>query len=557
MTSSTDTFNVQFQSSIESSDEILSPRSGQVTEESMKALSFSIERRIVWIASVSLIILASFAVFASSGILARTTGEKSEQSLATQTVFSNPASIVVMDAPVSGTPPGVGSLYPATITVSGLGNRLLHLQVTLTNVNHTFPDDLDVLLVGPAGQSFVLQSDAGGNTSSVNRTYTFDDLGLTQLPNDGGLSSGTFRPANHSGNDGSSDIFPSPAPAGPFGNPGPQSNANATLDGVFGGTDPNGTWSLFVTDDENLDSGNISGGWSIGITSFDPVPLANVLDFDGDRKTDMAVVRVAGGSATWYVNRSTQGFFAQAWGANGDSFVPHDYDGDGKTDIAVYRNGVWYVFQSANSTLSVVNFGIATDNPKVVDDYDGDGKADPAVVRNSNGLKIWYILGSTSGFRFKQWGLASDTAVPGDFDGDGKADLAVKRNNEPGPGGATYYVDRSTSGFESFTWGNSSDLVAPGDYDGDGKTDIAVAHVSGPDFAWYVRLSNGGIIENVSWGLNSDLITQGDYDGDGKTDIAVWRPTDGMFRIRFSSGGNLSAQWGQNLDYPPANYNTH
>ena len=234
--------------------------------------------------SISLITLTSIAMFASSGLHAQSTGMTAERSQATFAVFSNPTSIVVADAPVSNTPPGVGSPYPSTITVTSQGNRLLHLQVTLINVNHAFPDDLDVLLVGPGGQKFVLQSDAGGNTAAVNLTYTFDDTGLTQLPNDGGLSSGTFKPANHQGNDGASDVFPSPAPSGPYGNPGPQSGGSATLNGVFGGSDPNGTWSLYVTDDENLDNGNINLGWSLSIDAvvIDPFGRAHVIDFAGD-----------------------------------------------------------------------------------------------------------------------------------------------------------------------------------------------------------------------------------------------------------------------------------
>ena len=49
------------------------------------------------------------------------------------------------------------------------------VTVTLKNMNHTFPDDIDVLLVGPGGQKLLLMSDAGGSADIVNNTYTFDD----------------------------------------------------------------------------------------------------------------------------------------------------------------------------------------------------------------------------------------------------------------------------------------------------------------------------------------------------------------------------------------------
>ena len=43
-------------------------------------------------------------------------------------------------------------------------------------MNHSFPDDIDVLLVGPGGQLIQLMSDVGGSADLVNNTYTFDDV---------------------------------------------------------------------------------------------------------------------------------------------------------------------------------------------------------------------------------------------------------------------------------------------------------------------------------------------------------------------------------------------
>ena len=113
--------------------------------------------------------------------------------------------------------------------------------------------------------------------------------------------------------------------------------------------------------------------------------------------------------------------------------------------------------------------------------------------------------------------------------------------------------------------GTSSDLILPGDYDGDGKTDVAVARGSGGQIVWSYEPSTAlnTIVGPVAWGLSAtDFPTQGDYDGDGKTDRAVWRPnadpTQCFFLIMKSTDGALfSSEWGQQGDYPVANYNSH
>ena len=54
--------------------------------------------------------------------------------------------------------------YPSTIVVSGGPQQISGLRVTLFDVTHQFPDNIDVLLEGPQGQKFILMADAGGPT---------------------------------------------------------------------------------------------------------------------------------------------------------------------------------------------------------------------------------------------------------------------------------------------------------------------------------------------------------------------------------------------------------
>ncbi|MFQ3632462.1 hypothetical protein, partial [Roseiflexus sp.] len=60
---------------------------------------------------------------------------------------------------------GAATPYPSTIEVSGLSSSIVSVAVRLNRLSHTFPDDLDIVLVGPSGQAIMLMSDAGGATS--------------------------------------------------------------------------------------------------------------------------------------------------------------------------------------------------------------------------------------------------------------------------------------------------------------------------------------------------------------------------------------------------------
>ncbi|WP_162942382.1 beta strand repeat-containing protein [Desertimonas flava] len=159
---------------------------------------------------------------------------------------------------------GPATPYPSRITVSGAGTSTSLVTVQLGSVSHQVPVDFDVLLVGPAGQNLVLMSDVGGTEAASGATLTFADAAGGTIPVGGPLSSGTFRPSD-SDADAADAPFPAPAPV----------VSSATALSTFNGTDPNGVWQLFVVDDAGADSGAVSGGWCLNITT--PAPTTTDL----------------------------------------------------------------------------------------------------------------------------------------------------------------------------------------------------------------------------------------------------------------------------------------
>lgn len=178
-------------------------------------------------------------------------GKKSKAKTITRT-FSSDGQI---DIPDAGTE-GAADPYPSTIDVDFFEKfkraKIKDIDLTLIEFDHTFPDNVDVMLtLGP--RRAIVMSDAGGSTDVQDATLTFDDEAATQISTSDELTSGTVRPANHTGD----DPFPAPAPA---------PNANVALT-AFNGAKPDGRWRLFIHDDANNDTGGVDDGWTLEITA--------------------------------------------------------------------------------------------------------------------------------------------------------------------------------------------------------------------------------------------------------------------------------------------------
>jgi subtilisin-like proprotein convertase family protein len=210
--------------------------------------------------------------------------------LAATTTFSNTSSISIVDATSAGASPA--NPYPSEINVQGLSGTISDVNLKLNGFTHGFPDDVAVQVVGPDGTSVLLMSDVGGpplfgDTAVNGINLTLDDEAANSLPDNGLLSSGTYKPTEGTTpfcnafvdprclgyeDDPVPNIWPSPAPALSVG--------GSQLLG-FDGKAPNGTWKLYVIDDTQFAVGTFAGGWSLEIDTG-----TTQSDSDGDGVAD-------------------------------------------------------------------------------------------------------------------------------------------------------------------------------------------------------------------------------------------------------------------------------
>jgi PKD repeat protein len=206
----------------------------------------------------------------------------------TGTSFCNPA-LIRVPALSSTTGSGPADLFPSSVDVSGIGAGAVKVTATVNAFTHTFAADIDMVLVGPTGVTVMLLSDAGANADFRNTTLTFDDGAVETVPappNNSVIPSGTYKPTYPEPD--IVDVFPG-GPRWPFG---------SSFEG-FVGTDPNGTWQLYVVDDASSDVGVIAEGWCVTITTTtqDGAPTADIggpyvgdegslITFNGSGSTD-------------------------------------------------------------------------------------------------------------------------------------------------------------------------------------------------------------------------------------------------------------------------------
>lgn len=202
------------------------------------------------------------------------------QSSNTITCTGGPAASVSMPSDTSGGAIfGKANTYPSSISVTGFSGVVTAVSVSLNGVssdggqgnpNASLTQNMGLILVGPTGANleimrFVGDGSPNGDELLSNVTINIADSNPTAMPSPTTAFTGTsttfnFRPGSYS--NGSAPAYQSPAPTSPNHS---ATLGTSTLNGVFNGSTPNGTWSLFLGDRGSSDSVSF-GSWTLVLT---------------------------------------------------------------------------------------------------------------------------------------------------------------------------------------------------------------------------------------------------------------------------------------------------
>jgi uncharacterized repeat protein (TIGR01451 family) len=195
---------------------------------------------------------------------------------------------------------GPAGPFPSSNLVSGISGFVSDVAVTVSNLEHTYPSDISLWLVGPGGQSAMLMSYAAlYSSAAVPVTLTFDQFASAPVPAEGSLYTGSYQPSSYNPPIISTNLTGISPPA----------NTNLA---VFEGFAPNGWWFLYAYDSKAGDYGAISNGWSVAVTTITPVneitdigvtiaPSANQVILGGDVTYTITVTNLGTNAATVFL----------------------------------------------------------------------------------------------------------------------------------------------------------------------------------------------------------------------------------------------------------------
>lgn len=306
-------------------------------------------------------------------------------------------------------------------------------------------------------------------------------------------------------------------------------------------------------------------------------------DFDGDGRTDLALIRRSFGWTTMPIAFSGEDGFTITnhpaevltnWiRRNGTEVITGDFNADSRTDLVLVNHMAGWTtipmalsngdgsFRIINRSVDSFPGWITTSGVTVVaDDFNGDHRTDLTLVRLEPGWKTMpsalmtpdttFQIVNVPAEPFTGWAAATNVdVVSGDFNGDSMADLALVRQQAGwktmplayARGDGTFRLENLNVGsLPAWIARNDVEVIVE-DFNGDGLSDFALLRYG---YGWTTipmafaqrdagfRIVNMPIEHFPGWlaeeGVNA---VPGDFNGDGTTDLALIRLTAGWTTI--------------------------
>jgi subtilisin-like proprotein convertase family protein len=272
-----------------------------------------------------------------------------ENDLTFDRTFVSSIPVPIPDRPSESDPPGQAI---SNLMVSELPSQIVDVNVTL-NIQHSWVSDLDVFLRSPGGILVELFTDVGGSGSNFTGTI-LDDSASVAISSGFAPFTGSFRP-----------------------------------EGVladFQGSDPNGEWSLILSDDSPFDAGTLLN-WSLHIVSegdfrnesdalgraFMDLPSGtHTLRLETELGSGWVYTQPSNGQRTVSVPSS---MFNQTYGIKAVLVIDVDSSAvSGPEGTTIQQTGTWVTPAGMGSFDLTASVG--------------------TVVKNNNGTWLWSIVGA-------------------------------------------------------------------------------------------------------------------------------------------------------------------
>ncbi|MGD9583559.1 MAG: proprotein convertase P-domain-containing protein [Lysobacterales bacterium] len=183
-----------------------------------------------------------------------------------------PGLVVTTTTATNNTPlaiPTGPAVVSATLNIAGAGSYLWDVDLT-TMLTHTFAADLDITIASPAGTVVTLSTDNGAGNDNVFNGTLWDDQATTPV---------------------SDNVFANLVTATPL--------VPEEAFGAFRGEDPNGTWTITISDDLAGDGGSLDA-WTLDVFTLASAPIETTSAFSNN--TPVPIADVAASSSTIVVS---------------------------------------------------------------------------------------------------------------------------------------------------------------------------------------------------------------------------------------------------------------